>query len=240
MDLQQRAGRAAALAHSGELSAASAALEAAPLAPAKLEAVTELRDPPTCPGWRNSMPLACLRLTPSNSAPTCSGRAGAPRQTRQVPRASTCGCCSMMKIAVTSCISGGVSGPCRCARTNCGLRLGRLVALQKHARGIRALVMGDAFRRLVSRTLAQPGTQLPEACAPFQYALATRAGTEALAHAFRFVAEPHQSGTVINVEVGMGHPYRSVDANRKQSGHSWVPGSPPSAWHVRCAWPESS
>ena len=39
--------------------------------------------------------------------------------------------------------------------------------------------------------------------APFQHALATRAGTEALAHAFRFVAEPHQSGTVISVD-GVG------------------------------------
>ena len=36
-----------------------------------------------------------------------------------------------------------------------GLRFGRVVALTKRNGGIRAQVMDDAFRRLVSRTLAQ-------------------------------------------------------------------------------------
>ena len=68
----------------------------------------------------------------------------------------------------------------------------------------RALVMGDVFRRLISRTLAQQlGAQLQEACAPFQYALTTRAGTEALARALRFATESHQSTTVVSVD-GVG------------------------------------
>ena len=51
-----------------------------------------------------------------------------------------------------------------------GLRLGRMVALLKPRGGVRALVMGDVFRRLVSRTLAQQfSTHLQEACAPYQY-----------------------------------------------------------------------
>ena len=90
------------------------------------------------------------------------------------------------------------------AQIAAGLRLGRMVALQKPAGGIQALVMGDVFRRLVSRTLAQQlGAQLQEACAPFQYALTTRAGTEALARALRFATESHQSTTVVSVD-GVG------------------------------------
>ena len=46
--------------------------------------------------------------------------------------------------------------------------LGRMVALQKPAGGVWAFIMGDVFRRLVSRTLAQFSAQLQEACAPFQ------------------------------------------------------------------------
>ena len=72
-----------------------------------------------------------------------------------------------------------------------GLRLGRMVALTKpNGGGIRALVMGDVFRRLVSRTLAQQfAGAFQSACAPFQYALSTRAGAEALSRALRFTTE---------------------------------------------------
>ena len=76
--------------------------------------------------------------------------------------------------------------------------------MMKINKTFRALVMGDIFRRLVSRTLAQQlGAQLQEACAPFQYALTTRAGTEALARALRFATESHQSTTVVSVD-GVG------------------------------------
>ena len=60
---------------------------------------------------------------------------------------------------------GTAFGLCKCACSDCG-RAPPWPALQKHAGGIRALVMGDVFRRLVSRTLAQLGAQLQEACAP--------------------------------------------------------------------------
>ena len=85
-----------------------------------------------------------------------------------------------------------------------GLRLGRMVALLKPSGGIRALVMGDVFRRLVSRTLAQQfSTPLQEACAPYQYALSTRAGAEALERALRVATDMSTSTTVVSVD-GVG------------------------------------
>ena len=55
-----------------------------------------------------------------------------------------------------------------CRRRSNGLRLGRLLALQKPNGGIRALVIGDVFRRLVSRTLAQQASDaFMDVCSPF-------------------------------------------------------------------------
>ena len=56
-----------------------------------------------------------------------------------------------------------------------------MVALTKPSGGTRAFVMGDVCRRLVSRTCAQQAAEAFQAvCAPFQYALSTKAGPEAL------------------------------------------------------------
>ena len=85
-----------------------------------------------------------------------------------------------------------------------GLRLGRLVALQNPNGGIRALVMGDVFRRLVSRTLAQQASDaFMDVCSPFQYTLSTRAGAEALARALSVSCELNPSKTVVSVD-GVG------------------------------------
>ena len=54
------------------------------------------------------------------------------------------------------------------------LRMGRMTALRKPDGGVRGIVVGDFFRRLVSRTLAKQFSQQAEdAIAPFQYALKT-------------------------------------------------------------------
>ena len=84
-----------------------------------------------------------------------------------------------------------------------GLRVGRWVALSKAGGGLRALVMGDTFRRLVLRTLAQQTSAFMAVCAPFQYALSTRAGTEALARALAVSAELRPQTTVVSVD-GVG------------------------------------
>ena len=81
------------------------------------------------------------------------------------------------------------------------VRLGRMVALTKPSGGVRALVMGDAFRRVVARTLAQQlHGQFHHASAPFQYALSTKAGSEALVRAIRAATESDPRATVLSVD----------------------------------------
>ena len=57
-----------------------------------------------------------------------------------------------------------------------------MTALAKPDGGVRRVVVGDVFRRVVARTIAQQFTPLAEAATPFQYALSTRAGTECVTH----------------------------------------------------------
>ena len=69
---------------------------------------------------------------------------------------------------------------------------------------MRALVLGDVLRRFVARTLAQQfGEVFREACAPFQYALSTRAGSEAFIHAVRAAVEADPRTTVLSID-GVG------------------------------------
>ena len=79
-----------------------------------------------------------------------------------------------------------------------------MVALQKPDGGVRGLVMSDVFRRLVGRTLAQQFSgHFNTFCAPFQYALSARAGTEALARAVRIATEASGRTTVLSID-GVG------------------------------------
>ena len=64
--------------------------------------------------------------------------------------------------------------------------------------------MSDVFRRLVGRTLAQQFAKSFEtACLPYQFALSTRAGTEALARAIRAATEMDPRVTVVSID-GIG------------------------------------
>ena len=171
-DLQRRAERAAALAHLGELSAASAALEAAPLAPATLDTVAELRDPAKRPQSRQ-VPLPpwlaefdAPALLAVDAAKLSANLLRARRGAAAGPSGATCehmrvllhdeDCCELLHNAAQCLARAEVP-----EQIAAGLRLDRMVALQKPAGGIRALVMGDVFRRLVSRTLAQQFIQRP-------------------------------------------------------------------------------
>ena len=106
--------------------------------------------------------------------------------------------------------------------------------LTKPTGGVRALVMGDVFRRLVARTLAQQfGEAFREACAPFQYALSTRAGPEAVVRALRVATETDPRTTVLSID-GIGaydHISRAsmLDALR---GHATLEGLRPFAAHL--------
>ena len=133
---------------------------------------------------------------------TCKARAGGRLLALLVPRLKTCGsyltmkCCDLLVAAAHRLAQADVPDA-----VAAGLRLGRMV---KPSGGVRALVMGDVFHRLVSRTLAQQfSTPLQEACAPYQYALSTRSGAEALARALRVATDSSTSTTVVSLD-GVG------------------------------------
>ena len=84
------------------------------------------------------------------------------------------------------------------------LRTGTLTALLKPNGKVRGIVAGDSLRRLVARTLSkQFGPEMEAACAPYQYALSTRAGTECVSHLLRAAVEADPRNTVLSVD-GIG------------------------------------
>ena len=81
------------------------------------------------------------------------------------------------------------------------VRMGRITALRKHDGGVRGIVAGDLFRRLVSRTIAkQLAKEVEAATAPFQYALSTRAGCECVAHMIQGLCEMNPSATITSID----------------------------------------
>jgi hypothetical protein len=92
------------------------------------------------------------------------------------------------------------------------IALGNITALQKEDGGVRGIVTGDTTRRLVSRSLAQQyGSQIEEACFPFQFALGTRAGTDAAVLFLRTYLENNPGKVLVSID-GIGaydHIYRA-------------------------------
>ena len=215
-DAQRRADRAVALAHLGELSAARTAVEAAPLAPSTDETIAALRDPTKRPQTRQ-VPLPDWLsnfqpeggCTPLDLNKFCGNLRGARRGAAAGPSACTAehmrvmlddeACTELLGFAAQRLADADVP-----ASVLEGLRVGRMVALRKQSGGIRGLVMADVFRHLVSRTLAQQAaTAFQESCAPFQYALSTRAGAEALVRGLGLSTELSARATVASVD-GVG------------------------------------
>lgn len=84
------------------------------------------------------------------------------------------------------------------------IRFGRLTALTKPKGGVRGIVTGDIMRRMVARTLAQAySSAFEEACAPFQYALSTRAGTDCVGHLARAATDLDDERVVVSLD-GIG------------------------------------
>ena len=80
----------------------------------------------------------------------------------------------------------------------------RLTALTKPDGGVRAIATGCSLRRLVARTLTkQFASVFEDECAPFQYALSTRAGTDCVGHMFRAATDANHRATVLSVD-GIG------------------------------------
>lgn len=210
-----RAQRAMTLVQQGELSAASAALTASPLAPLTPATLAELRHPdrrpqqpqvPIDPYLRMGSPsdplhldtarlLANLRTGRRGAAPGPSG------MTTEHLRVVLDSDETTLKLTAAATRLATAALP---PNILLALRLGRMVALQKPNGRVRGLVMGDVFRRLVARTLAQQfSPQFQTATAPHQYALATRAGGEALARSVRVATELQPNLTVLSVD-GVG------------------------------------
>ena len=62
----------------------------------------------------------------------------------------------------------------------------RMTALTKPNGGVRGIATRGSLRRLVARTFAKQFSKVFETeCAPFQYALSTRAGTDCVGHMLR-------------------------------------------------------
>ena len=195
-DARRRAERAAALAQLGELSAAAKALTALPLAPTTQETLQALRDParrppepqvPIDPRLLSSRAppvelspdrlIANVRRARKGAAPGPSGCTGEHLRVLLDDEE----CTQLLVTAAGKLASAQVPDTIIPA-----IRLGRMVALTKPTGGVRALVMGDAFRRVVARTMAQQLTgEFQRACAPFRYALGIKAGAEALVRAVR-------------------------------------------------------
>ena len=90
--------------------------------------------------------------------------------------------------------------------------LANLTALQKKDGGVRGIATGTTFRRLVAKTLArQFSRQVTAACAPFQFALSTRAGVDCVGHVVRATADADGEATLLSID-GVGaydHELRS-------------------------------
>ena len=85
-----------------------------------------------------------------------------------------------------------------------GLRLGRMTALRKDNGKVRGIVAGSVLRRLASKAVVmQYGKALMAATAPYQFALQTRAGTEALAHLLRYLTDADEDTVVVSLD-GIG------------------------------------
>ena len=93
----------------------------------------------------------------------------------------------------------------------------RLTALTKPDGGIRGIATGCALRRLVARILArQYMKEFESECAPFQYALSTRAGTDCVGHLLRAATDADPQATILSVD-GVGaydHVLRSTMLER--------------------------
>ncbi|CAE7868030.1 unnamed protein product, partial [Symbiodinium sp. KB8] len=76
----------------------------------------------------------------------------------------------------------------------------RMTALRKPDGGVRGIATGDAFRRLVARTLAKQWADVfDNATRPYQFALQARAGTDALAAHVRVAIAQRRDAVLVSL-----------------------------------------
>ena len=189
---QQRADRARHLVHLGELSAARQALTAGPTAPCTQQTLDELRDPSRRPAalyeppddqittfqpeQPAELPMATiiqnLRRSRKGAAPGPSGLTADTLRLLLADEPATHQLATVAQHVARAQVPATIAS---------ALGLGRVVALRKPNGRVCGIIIGDFLRRLVARSLAQHyATAIHAACAPHQFALSTRAGTETL------------------------------------------------------------
>ena len=213
--VERRAERDQQLANLGELSSARLALEGSALAPGNLATLRSLTNPARRPARpREPMPqsvadhlatgvfsldsegfLQNLRVSKKGAAGGLSGMTVEHlRPLLERPADAELLCSLGQELAEASTPSSMVDV----------LRRGRITTLQKPDGGVRGIVVGEVFRRLVARTMAQQlSSAVEEATAPFQYALSTRAGCECIAHAVQAMTDVDGRATILSID-GIG------------------------------------
>ena len=79
-----------------------------------------------------------------------------------------------------------------------GVAMARLTAFRKPDGGVRGTATGDAFRRLVARTLAkQWAPTIDQATRLFQIAMQSRAGTDALVFSIRAALDTLEEAVIL-------------------------------------------
>ena len=228
-----KAHRARQLVHQGELSAARQALSAGPLAPGERSTLDELTDPnrrpqapyqaldPALLQYEPPEPVdmpADLFLTNFRRARKAAapGPSGLTAETLKLVLDDEEATQKLVRVAQRLASADLPPG------IHQAMGLGRLIALQKPNGRVRGIVIGDLLRRLVSRCLAQSyAKQIHQACLPHQYALSTRAGTEAVVHALTTDSEQHPTRTILSVD-GIG-AYDTISRNCMLQGLQAVP-----------------
>ena len=210
-----RAARAEKLAQFGELSAARQDLEGDAVAPGTLRTLASLTNPERRPPLpREPLPhelstfetVAPFRLDAErfikNIRSARRGAAGGPSgMTTEHLRPMMDSVNDMERL----CLLGGIMARGEVpVRVEPAIRLGRMTALQKPDGGITGIVVGDVFRRLIARTMAQQIADAVEAAtAPFQYALKTKGACECVAHILQAVTDMDERATIVSVD-GLG------------------------------------
>ena len=248
--IEQEWEQAAKLIEQGQLSRAAKLLNTAGLAPRGADTLAQLSDPAKRPP-QLTMPLTSrvtqysparpidfdgglfiknLRGARKGGAPGPNGcRAEHLKPILEDPQATG----DLVSVAARF---AAADVPHSIARALC---LCRMVALNKGTPGlstahgpsnrVRGLAVGDSFRRLVSRTLAQQfRTEFEEATAPHQFGISSACGVDGAVHLLRTMSDIDPAATITQID-GIGafdNIRRSamLDAlSRLPTGHSLLP-----------------
>ena len=223
---QQRRGKAAqSRVEQGQVSRARQELTGATLAPKTGDTLRELQErrprervreiPAEILNYVADQPLVldgtlfskCLASAPAGSAP---GPGGCTNEMLKVCLDDV-EVTQFLFLAAQDMARADIPDSARC------LMVSTMTALRKRDGGVRGIATGTSFRRLIAKTLArQFGKVVESTCAPFQFALSTRAGTDCVGHPVRVMTDADPDATILSID-GVGaydHVLRSAMMNK--------------------------